>query len=1092
MSLTKSLYEADGATTDFTFAFPYLSPTHIRVTVNGTVTTRGLDYELVGASLIRFFSPPVEGAAVEIRRVTDRTARLVDFENGSVLTEEALDLAHQQTFFISQEIIEEYEGLLTAGLTRFASEFGVFQGSAQEILEAISADVLESQLYLDLQSGLGDLDTVSAGLAQEIIDRVTAITAEAAARTSDVASLQSQISTLASDLAASTYVQPEEPVPGVDGVPDPILNGARWFDSDDGNRPYLRVNDVWTDVSDARFASIDADVQALGSRVTSTETSITANAGAISALETVTTDINGTISTLSSDLTSLTTRVSDAEGNITGANSAISALTTRVDTVEGDVAAAQALDLTQLRSQVYGASFIQFDDGEPLEFDDGSALALSSVDLVALAQDALTTRVSTTEGELTVQSSRITSLEASASTQDGSISANAAAVSALDTRVTTTESSISSQAGDITSLQSDASGLRADVDANASAVSSLDTRVSAAEGSISSQSTSITTLQSATTSLQGDLAQEQADRLAGDSAQASATSALDTRVSAAEGTISSQATSLTSLQADAASLRDDLTQEQADRLAGDNAQATATSALDVRVSANETELATVAQRTTILEVAQNVSGANLLPLAAVTLDQQSEFVPLRAGGEPYAPEVVILDVALADLDTNIDLEGESLSLSVAAFEPIHDRLRLVMRWYDDQGAELQEDVSNSADVSFFTRIRENGTVPAGAVTLRGFLRSIDGGVIANWRELMLNLGSFAAPFELPLEGSALVQTIEAATVENASGVVTNAAAITSLTSQLSDVESGQAGQSTAISTLQTDVSNLDGEISSTASALTALTSTVNGQSTTIAQQASTLNGLEAQYTVKIDNNGHVSGFGLASTPGLDGSPFSSFIINADRFAVVRPGGSTVPFVVQNGQVFIQSAVIPNLSADKITTGTLNANRIAIDTAILDTNASGQLTVNGIPWNRVSNAGGGRPEDGATYGIPGNPLIAYTAGSVQQPATGWKVAQSVTTSVPITGKYLVRLTLYYKRYDDGGTGSCFFRFLLNGVENGALSTQSFACANDGRLNCFTFEALVDLNAGSNSFSLDFHNQFGLTECRNRTITILPLR
>lgn len=56
-------------------------------------------------------------------------------------------------------------------------------------------------------------------------------------------------------------------------------------------------------------------------------------------------------------------------------------------------------------------------------------------------------------------------------------------------------------------------------------------------------------------------------------------------------------------------------------------------------------------------------------------------------------------------------------------------------------------------------------------------------------------------------------------------------------------------------------------------------------------QKTTNSNLEAQYTVKIDNNGFVSGFGLASS-AVNGTPFSSFIVNADRFAVLNPNGTT--------------------------------------------------------------------------------------------------------------------------------------------------------------------------------------------------------
>lgn len=122
--------------------------------------------------------------------------------------------------------------------------------------------------------------------------------------------------------------------------------------------------------------------------------------------------------------------------------------------------------------------------------------------------------------------------------------------------------------------------------------------------------------------------------------------------------------------------------------------------------------------------------------------------------------------------------------------------------------------------------------------------------------------------------------------------------------------------------------------------------------------------LEGQYTVKIDNNGAVAGYGLANTANGAGNITSEFIVNADRFAIMRGGSNTtaatVPFVVQassttlNGETVpagvymadalikngaitnakigdaaIDNAKISNLSASKINTGTLNASNVTI-------------------------------------------------------------------------------------------------------------------------------------------------------------------
>ena len=93
-------------------------------------------------------------------------------------------------------------------------------------------------------------------------------------------------------------------------------------------------------------------------------------------------------------------------------------------------------------------------------------------------------------------------------------------------------------------------------------------------------------------------------------------------------------------------------------------------------------------------------------------------------------------------------------------------------------------------------------------------------------------------------------------------------------------------------------------------------------------QASTINGIQGRYTVKIDNNGYITGFGLISDYN-NGTPTSSFIVLADRFSVVTPGQTPrVPFVVDSVYgVVIDTALI----ADATIYGAHIANA-AIDTA----------------------------------------------------------------------------------------------------------------------------------------------------------------
>lgn len=97
--------------------------------------------------------------------------------------------------------------------------------------------------------------------------------------------------------------------------------------------------------------------------------------------------------------------------------------------------------------------------------------------------------------------------------------------------------------------------------------------------------------------------------------------------------------------------------------------------------------------------------------------------------------------------------------------------------------------------------------------------------------------------------------------------------------------------------------------SSLAQSITTVQSSVVGNTASIQQQAISIDGLNAQYTVKIDNNGWVSGFGFASTP-VNGVPVSSFIVNADRFAISGTGGAATPFYHLTSPQWVDGVLVP--------------------------------------------------------------------------------------------------------------------------------------------------------------------------------------
>jgi hypothetical protein len=122
-----------------------------------------------------------------------------------------------------------------------------------------------------------------------------------------------------------------------------------------------------------------------------------------------------------------------------------------------------------------------------------------------------------------------------------------------------------------------------------------------------------------------------------------------------------------------------------------------------------------------------------------------------------------------------------------------------------------------------------------------------------------------------------------------------------------------------------------------------VSTTVNSHTTSISQQLASINGIEGKYTVKIDNNGYISGFGLISTAN-NGAPTSTFTVLANNFRIVTPGyNPIIPFQVIGGVTYIKDVVIDSAAIGTATIGTLNiASRAVTDMQPTVLNFNGAL------------------------------------------------------------------------------------------------------------------------------------------------------
>jgi hypothetical protein len=237
-----------------------------------------------------------------------------------------------------------------------------------------------------------------------------------------------------------------------------------------------------------------------------------------------------------------------------------------------------------------------------------------------------------------------------------------------------------------------------------------------------------------------------------------------------------------------------------------------------------------------------------------------------------------------------------------------------------------------------------------------------------------------------------ILVLQAGVSGNESAIVTEQAARASadsaLAADISALQSSVGDNAAAIVTEQTARTNAD---SALASDISTMQTTVDGHTASIQTHASTLDGLEAEWFVKLDVNGRVSGVGLHGTGAT-----SEFIVLSDKFMVVTPGENPqVPFVVGplgetgangvgidgdlvvNGTILTRHLNAGSVTADKIGADQVSGQHIAATSDII-LNEGGRLTVgmNNLVLDSVGDRMLVAPDNGTVLGQPNYSGVDY--------------------------------------------------------------------------------------------------------------------
>jgi len=685
-----------------------------------------------------------------------------------------------------------------------------------------------------------------------------------------------------------------------DVVIDPIL----------GDRLLATITEVNDIVSGSGFATA-ASVTALESQMSDADTNIGINATAITGLLT---DVSNNAAGISSNSTAITSLQSDLAANDLG----IAANSTAIATLQTGVAAND----TEIAANTAAITTLQ----------SGLATANTNITANSTAISGILTDVTANQGAIAANSTAITSLQSDLAANDTDVAANSAAITTLQTNVSANAGGIAANAASITAIQSDISGNDTDIAANSAAITTLQTNVSANDNDIAANAASITSIQS-TITRQGAFI----------NVNSSAFSGILTDVANNSGDISANSLAITSLTS--------------------RVGAVELVNLDSSFEHGKDHWDAEPQATVVN--GSGLYGGSVLELVSENSVYAKEFIPVDPGNK-YRGTFRVRQTVDPSAGGNLVYAG------ISCFDANKTPLSGPLGTYRYGFARAKAVTSADGWVTFSDVMTGEGD--ASWQEFRPGTRYVKPMFIVNYQSgngvAQVDMFEFDEVTADEAMSSA-ISSLETDVSNNAFGISSNSTAITTLSGRITTAESDIDGNAGAISTLQTDLAAANGAVSSNASAISVLqtdvataqgaanaanvtansaqstadtannaasanassisglTTTVNSHTASITSFSSSIDGLSAQYTVKVDNNGYVSGFGLASTV-VDGVPLSEFAILADKFVIANPGSTDfAPFYVANNTVYMNSAVIKDatITNAKIANLTLETGKI---------------------------------------------------------------------------------------------------------------------------------------------------------------------
>ncbi len=326
MAFAIDTYTGNGNTTSFSITFPYIEQAHVIVTVDGVTKTLTTHYTFSNSSTISFGTAPAASTVIKITRSSNRTARLVDYQDGSTLTEATLDQDANQAFFMAQEAIDVTEGSLNLNAS---DEWDATSKKIVNVTDPTAAQGVATKNYVDTKF-TADINTVNTYKTAAETAKTAAETAETNAETAETNAVTAKNAALVAQAAAETaldtfddrFLGAKSSNPSVDNDGNALVDGALYFDTtNDIMKVYNLANTTWYQLT----------------LTTSNQNNVNTVAGQISPTNNISTvaGLNSEITTVAGNNTNITTLAGITNlANLANAHAAVSTVNTNLAAVQ--------------------------------------------------------------------------------------------------------------------------------------------------------------------------------------------------------------------------------------------------------------------------------------------------------------------------------------------------------------------------------------------------------------------------------------------------------------------------------------------------------------------------------------------------------------------------------------------------------------------------------------------------------------------------------------------------------------------------------------------------------------------------------------